>query len=68
MGGQRVQAVLSAPGKVAAQVRFRVLAGAALETGQVGSHRQPQLVSERRQRIGRYRGQFGEGHHAPTLG
>jgi hypothetical protein len=29
--GQRVQAVLGAPGQVAAQVRFSVLAGGALE-------------------------------------
>jgi hypothetical protein len=39
--GERVQAVLGAPGEVAAQVRFGVLAGGALEAGQVGSHCQP---------------------------
>ena len=66
-GGQRVQATLGAPGEVAAQVRFGVLAGGALEAGQVGGYCQPQPVGERRQRIGRYGGQFGEGHHALTL-
>jgi len=40
--GQRVQAVLGAPRQVAAQVRFGVLAGGALEAGQVGSYCQPQ--------------------------
>ena len=65
--GQRVQAVLGAPRQVAAQVRFGVLAGGALEAGQVGSYCQPQPVSKRRHRIGGHRGQFGEGHHAFTL-
>jgi hypothetical protein len=37
--GQRVQAPLGAPGQVAAQVRFGVLARAALEAGQVGGYR-----------------------------
>src|SRR5579859_6860880 len=35
-GGQRVQAALGAPGKVAAQIRLGVLALATLEAGQVG--------------------------------
>jgi hypothetical protein len=54
LGAQRVQAVLGAPGQVAAQVRFGVLAGGALEAGQVGSYCQPQPVGERRQRFGRH--------------
>jgi hypothetical protein len=44
-----------------------VLAGGALETGQVGSHCQPQLISERHRTIGRDGRQFREGHHAQTL-
>ena len=44
---QRVQAVLGAPGQVAAQVGLGVVAGGAFEPGQVGSHSQPQLISER---------------------
>ena len=51
-GGQRVQAVLGAPGQEAAQIGFGVIAGGALETGQVGSHCQPQLISERHRMIG----------------
>jgi hypothetical protein len=51
-GGQRVKAALGAPGQVAAQVRFGVLTGGALEAGQVGGHRQPQLVSVWRRKIG----------------
>jgi hypothetical protein len=43
---------LGAPGQVAAQVRFGVLTGGAFEAGQVGGHRQPQLVSEWRRKIG----------------
>jgi hypothetical protein len=46
--GQRVQAALGAPGQVAAQVRFGVLTGGALEAGQVGSRCQSQPVGERR--------------------
>jgi Arc/MetJ family transcription regulator len=65
--GERVQAALGAPGQIAAQVRFGVLAGGALEAGQVGSHCQPQLVSERHQGIGRHRGQVAEGHHVLTV-
>jgi hypothetical protein len=38
---QRVQAAFCAPGQVAAQVGLSVVAGGALETGQVGSRRQP---------------------------
>jgi hypothetical protein len=45
--GQRVQAVLGAPGQVTAQVGFSVLAGGALEAGQVGGYCQPQPVGER---------------------
>jgi len=40
--GQRVQAALSAPGQVAAQAGFGVLAGGAGEPGQVGVRRQRQ--------------------------
>jgi hypothetical protein len=65
--GQRVQAVLGAPGQVAAQVGFGVLAGGTLEAGQVGSHCQPQPVSERFRRIGGREGQLGECRHALTL-
>jgi hypothetical protein len=66
-GGQRVQAVLGAPGQVAAQVRFGVLARGALEAGQAGGHRQPQPAGEWLRRIGGRRGQRGEGRHAMTL-
>jgi hypothetical protein len=65
--GQRVQAVLGAPGHVAAQVGLGVVTGGAFETGQAGSHRQPQLISERHQVIGRDRGQVGEVPHGQTL-
>ena len=67
-GGQRVQAALGAPCEVAAEIRFGVLAGGALEAGQVGSYRQSQPIGERLRRIGGRRGQFGEGHHAPDTG
>ena len=50
--GEWVQAALGAPGQVAAQIGFGVVTRRALEPGQVGGHRQPQLVSERRQVIG----------------
>jgi hypothetical protein len=66
-GSQRVQAALGAPRQVTAQVGFGVLAGGALEAGQVGSHRQPQPVGERRRRIGGRWGQLGESRHALTL-
>jgi hypothetical protein len=59
--------VLRAPGQVAAQVGLGVVAGGTLEPGQVGSHRQPQLISERHQMIGRDRRKVGEVHHAQTL-
>jgi hypothetical protein len=49
--GQRVQATIGTPDKEAAQVRFGVLAGGALEPGQIGGHRQPQLISERHKTI-----------------
>ena len=54
LGRQRVQALLGAPREVAAQVRFGVLAGGALETGQLGGRRQPHAVGERLRRIGRH--------------
>jgi len=50
--GQRVQAAVGAPGAIAAQVRFGVLAGGALEPGQVTGHGQPQLIAERHKTIG----------------
>ena len=65
--GQRVQSALCAPGEVAAQVGRGVLAGGALEPGQVGSHCQPQLISERRRTIKREGRQVREVHHAQTL-
>ena len=65
--GQRVQATFGAPGKIATQVRRSVLTRGALETGQVGSHRQLQLISKRRQMIGRDRRQFGKVRHDQTL-
>jgi hypothetical protein len=52
--GQRVQAVLGAPGQAAAQIGFGVLAGGAFEASQVGGYCQPELVGERRRRIGRH--------------
>ena len=62
--GQRVQAPFRTPGKVAAQVRSGVLAGGALEAGQVSRHCQPQPISEQH-RIGGGRAQRGEVHHEP---
>ncbi len=44
-----------------------MLPGGAGEAGQIGGHRQPQLVSERRWMIGRYGRQVCEAHHAQTL-
>jgi hypothetical protein len=44
-----------------------VISRGALETGQVGSHCQPQLISEGHQMIGGNGRQFGEVHHAKTL-
>ena len=38
-----------------------------MKPGQVGSHRQAQLISERHLVFGQDRRQFGEGHHAQTL-
>jgi hypothetical protein len=38
LGGRRVQALLGAPGQVAAQVRFGVLPRGALEAGEVGDY------------------------------
>ena len=65
--GQWVKSALCAPGEVAAQVGRDVLAGGALETGQVGSHCQPQLISERRRTIRGEGCQVREVHHAQTL-
>ena len=48
------------PGQIAAQAGFGVVAGGALETGEVSSHRQPQLISERHRVIGRDGRQAGE--------
>ena len=67
LGGQRVQALLGAPGEIAAQVRFGVLARGAFEAGQVGGHCEPQPVGEWLRRIGGREGQLGEGRHAMTL-
>ena len=67
LGGQQVPAALGAPGQVAAQVGFGVLAGGALEAGQVGGHCQPQPVSEWLRRIGGREGQLCECRHVVTL-
>jgi len=64
---QRVQAAFGAPGQVAAQIGLGVVAGGTLEPGQVGSHCQPQLISERDQVIRWARRQAGEVRHAQTL-
>ena len=66
-GSQRVQAAFSAPGQEAAQVGLGVVTGGALETGQVGGHCQPQLISAGDQVIGWARRQVGEVRHAQTL-
>ena len=50
-----------------ARIGFGVIAGGALEPGQVRGHCQPQLISERHRTIGGHWGQFGELHHDPTL-
>jgi len=47
----RLQAPVGTPGKEAPQVRFGVIAGGVLEPGQIGSHCQPQLISERHKTI-----------------
>lgn len=44
-----------------------MVAGGARGAGQVGRHRQPQLISERHLVFGRDGRQSGEGHHAQTL-
>ncbi len=46
-----------------------MLAGGALETRQVGSHGQPQLISDGQRAIGRDWGHYGEVRHdlAPRL-
>lgn len=41
--------------------------GRTFETGQIGRHRQPQLIGERHRMIGRDGRQFGGVHHAQTL-
>jgi len=66
-GSQWVQAAFSAPGQEATQVGLGVVTGGALESGQVGGHCQPQLISERDKAIGWDRRQFGEVRHAQTL-
>jgi hypothetical protein len=66
-GSQRVRVAFRAPGQVTAQVGLGVVAGGALEAGQVGGHCEPQLINERDQVIGRDRWQFGEVRHAQTL-
>jgi hypothetical protein len=65
--GERVQALLGAPGQVAAQVRFGVVAGGAHEPGEVSGRCQLQPLSERLWRIGGRESQLGEGRHAMTL-
>lgn len=64
---QRIQAAPADPGQEAAQIRLGVVAGGALEPGQVASHRQPRLISDRHKRIGGDGGQLCEVHHDPTL-
>ena len=67
-GGQRVQAAVSAPSQVAAQVGLGVLAGGAREPGQVGGCGQPYMISW--QRIGCGRGEVERlvvAHHAPAM-
>ena len=66
-GSQWIQAAFGAPDQVAAQVGCSVFAGGTFKTGQVSSHSQPQLISNRHQTIGRDGRQFGEVHHAQTL-
>ena len=66
--GRRVQAAVSAPSQVAAQVGLGVLAGGAREPGQVGGHGQPYVISW--QCIGCGRGEVERlvvAHHAPTM-
>ena len=48
-------------------VRFGVLAGGALEAGQVGGYCQPQLISERPGMTGEDGGQLSIVHHDLTL-
>jgi hypothetical protein len=53
--GERVWAALGAPGQISAQIGLGVLAGGALEPGQVASHREPHLIGEwhKNDRMGR---------------
>ena len=65
---QRVKAPVGAPGEVAAQIRMRVVAGGALDPGQIGCHGQPQPVSMRHEMVdtapARTNGKAPELHHA----
>jgi hypothetical protein len=67
LSDQWIQAAFRAPGQVAAEVRFGVRAGGALETSQVGSYCQSQPVGERLRKIAGRWGQLGEGHQSLTL-
>jgi hypothetical protein len=42
--GQGIKSPLGAPGQETAQIRVRVVSGGTRESGQVGSHRQPQRI------------------------
>jgi len=66
-GRQRVQATPGAPGQVTAQVGFGVLAGGALDAGQVSRHGQPRLAGERLSRNGGRTSQRDGGCPALTL-
>jgi hypothetical protein len=61
--GQRVQTVVRTQGQVAAQVGFGVVPAGAFESGEVGGYRQPKLISEWRQVIGRDKGGVDESLH-----
>jgi hypothetical protein len=65
--GQRVQGMFGAPGQVTAQVGPGVIAGRALEPGQVCSSCQPQLVSGGHRVNGWDGRQAGEVPHPQTL-
>ena len=65
--GQRVQAAVSAPSQVAAQVEFGVLAGGADEPGQVGGRRQPYGIGRRSIGFGEEPKWFVIAHHDLTV-
>jgi len=44
-GQERVQAAVSAPREVVAQIGAGMVAGSALEPGKIGGHCKPQMVS-----------------------